>query len=445
VPARNGWAESTCKRERTAGTGPDFALCLGQCYTRLVTEGLPVATAERLHIPDVQKRSRTQRLIGLGLVLIVGLGAFYLYRKRNEPVGELYRTVPITRRDLVRVIEATGHLDARARYEVPAPFAGRLTDVLVKPGDRVKRGEPLARLDDRAGGFTVRNASASKQAATWHMAEARSALDSSTADQTRMERLAARGLASNQELATAKSAVARAHATLEAARAEQDVAESSLASARFEHTLGEIVAPIDGIVLVAPDNIGSAVTPDRALFVVGEPLELMRVDVDVGEGDIGEVRVGQETSFEVQTFPGRRFQARVERLGVEPRREAGVVTYPVRLLADNPDRVLLPGMTASVKLEVARIKQALAVREAALRFVPPGQSASAEPRTRLYRRIGPAELEAVPVQSALSDGTYTQVSPAAGQRLSEGDEIAVGMLGPDASDRGQPGISLGGK
>jgi HlyD family secretion protein len=222
------------------------------------------------------------------------------------------------------------------------------------------------------------------------------------------------------------------------------MAAGQLASAQFEHTLGAIVSPIDGVVLTAPENLGSAVTPERALFEIAEPLELMRVDVDVSEADIGDVRPGQQTTFEVQTFPGRKFSGRVERVGVESKREGSVVTYPVRLLADNRDRALLPGMTAAVALEVARATNVLAVREAALRFLPPGFE-PAESRTRLFRRVGPAQLAAVAVAAGLSDGTYTEVRAVAPSTLSERDEIAVGLLRADAAERAQPGISLGGK
>jgi HlyD family secretion protein len=204
------------------------------------------------------------------------------------------------------------------------------------------------------------------------------------------------------------------------------------------------------VVLIAPENLGSAVGPERPLFVLGDPLERVRVDVDVSEADIGLLQVGQAASFEVLTFPARTFSARVERLAVEPRRDAGVVTYGVRLLADNPDRALLPGMSATVKIEVKRVSQVLAVRDAALRFTPPSadqQTEPAAPRSRVFVRSAPGELRALPVRAGLSDGMYTEITPEAGSDLAEGTQVAVGLLAAAISgnDRGQPGISLGGK
>jgi HlyD family secretion protein len=409
-----------------------------------VTQGASGTTAEPLQIPDLHKRVRTQRVVGFGLLLLAAMSVVYLYARKTEDVVEIYRDVKLVRRDVVRVVESSGHLDARSRFEVAAPFAGHLTEILVRPGEVVQRGQPLARLDAREGVFAVRNASASQKAATWHMADAQSALDAANEDRQRVERLQARGLASEQELAVAKSATARATAALEAARAQQGVADAQLASARFTHGLGDISAPITGVILTAPENVGSAVTPERALFVIAPPLDQMRVDVDVAEADIGEVRVGQTATFEVLTFPDRVFNAKVERVAVDPRRDGGVVTYAVRLLADNPEGVLLPGMTATVRLEVARIANVLAVRDAALRFTPPGYE-PAPPRTRLFLHVGVGQLRPVSVRAGLSDGMYTAVEAAQDPPLAEGTAIAVGMVSGESLSRSQPGISLGGK
>ena len=417
--------------------------------SKTVTQGIPTSSAEPLQVPDLQRRSRMSRLFWLGALVVLAAVAAFVLLGREERVVDPYRTVPVERRDLVRVVEAGGRVDARARYEVPPPFAGRLTEILVKSGDEVKQGQALARLDARLGAFAVRNASAAQQAAGWHKTEAQGALDASKKELQRVTRLRERGLASEQELGAAQSAAARAKAALEAARAQEDVAGAQLASARFNQGLGEITAPADGVVLIAPENLGSAVGPERPLFVLGDPLELVRVDVDVSEADIGLLQVGQAASFEVLTFPSRTFSARVERLAVEPRREAGVVTYGVRLLADNPDRVLLPGMSATVKIEVKRVSKVLAVRDAALRFTPPDadELAQSPPRSRVFVHSGAGELRAVRVRAGLSDGMYTEVTPEVASDLAEGTQVAVGLLAAatSGSERRQPGISLGGK
>jgi HlyD family secretion protein len=117
----------------------------------------------------------------------------------------------------------------------------------------------------------------------------------------------------------------------------------------------------------------------------------------------------------------------------------------VRLEVKNPDRALLPGMTANVTLEVAKANEALAVREAALRFNPVDVPLDSQ-RSRVWRQRSGSELEPVEVNVGISDGAYTSVTPVAGAELAPGDSVAVGHAGSaaPASTKG-PGISLGKK
>lgn len=399
----------------------------------------------QLHIPELGKRARRLRWLVV-LLLVIGMGggaaAYFL---RTPPTREVFRSLPVTRQTIVRVVEATGHLDASARVQVSSKIAGHLAEIKVAPGDSVKRGQLLARLDDRASEIGVRSAGSTLQASVWRVAEAKAAHESALSELERVQRLATRGLASTTDVDNAKAVAARAEAQLKAAGAEKSVAEDNVAAAKFGHNLGDIVAPIDGIVLVGPENPGAPVAPERGpLFVVAAPLSKMRIDADVSEADIGDLQVGQSATFEVQAFGGRRWSARVERIGLEPTRDGAVVAYPVLLSADNPDGKLMPGMTAAVRIEVARAVDVLAVREAALRFTPE-DAEEAPVRSRVWLHRGPSQLSAVSVQPGLSDGANTQVTPMSPGDLNPGDRVAVGFLAAQSSGQGQPGVSLGAK
>lgn len=406
------------------------------------------ATSEpvHLHIPELGKRARRIRwLVAVTLLVVIG-GGLAAYFLRTSPLSESYRSVPVTRQTIVRVVEATGHLDASARVQVSAKVAGSLAEIKVAPGDTVTRGQLLARLDDRASELGVRSAGATLQASVWRVAEARTAHESTVRELERVKRLLERGLASSADVAAAEAGAARAQAQLKAAGAERSVAQDNVAAAKFGQNLGDIVAPISGIVLTGPENAGMPVSPERGpLFVVAAPLTRMRIDADVSEADIGDLRVGQDATFEVQAFPGKTWKARVERIGLEPKRDGAVVTYPVLLSAENPDGRLLPGMTAAVKVEVAQAADVLAVREAALRFTPEDETVSpARSRVWLHRGIG--DVVEVPVKTGLSDGAYTEVAPIPPAELNPGDRVAVGMLVAGQADtRPQPGVSLGAK
>jgi HlyD family secretion protein len=147
----------------------------------------------------------------------------------------------------------------------------------------------------------------------------------------------------------------------------------------------------------------------------------------------------------VQALPGRSFSATVDRIGIEPKRDGGVVQYPVTLLVDNPDGALLPGMSARVRMEVARAENALSVHEAALRFSP-SEAEPAAARSRVFVKHGGGNaLEEVGVEAGISDGVYTQVKPVADGSLQVGDDVAIGLLRPDQAATKKPNVSLGGK
>jgi hypothetical protein len=102
-------------------------------------------------------------------------------------------------------------------------------------------------------------------------------------------------------------------------------------------------------------------------------------------------------------------------------------------------------MTARVHMEVARAENALAVREAALRFTPPDAAEATESRARVWRvRSAPNELESVAVKAGISDGMFTAIEVAPGAALHASDEVAIGLLHPDQT-MSKPSVSLGGK
>lgn len=407
----------------------------------------PVADADpvQLQVPALHRRARRVRLWVLLALLLAAGGGTVAYLKRAAPETEIFRSVEVTRQTIVRSIEATGHLDANERVEVSARVPGYLSELLVSPGDTVEAGAVLARLDGRASALTVRSAGTALSASRFRLAEAQTNRASAARELERVERLLARGLASEADRAAAEAAAERARALLSAAGAEQSLARENVAAAELSQNFGQLVAPIRGVVLTAPEHSGIPVGPERGpLFVVASPLERMRIDADVSEADIGELRIGQLATFEVQAYPGRRWNARVERIGLEPKRDGAVVTYSVLLRADNSERLLLPGMTAALRVEIAQAKDVLAVREAALRFTPE-DAAPAPARSRVWLHEGVSELLEIPVTTGLTDGAYTEIRPKTPDALAPGARVAVGLVVGTGSSRAQPGVSLGNK
>jgi HlyD family secretion protein len=302
----------------------------------------------------------------------------------------------------------------------------------------------LATLDERAAELALRSAKTTVEAAAGRVAHAQAAVAGLEQKLGSVQRLRAKGLAAEQSLVELDAELDQARAVLKSARAERRLASDTVASAELGRSLSAIVAPTGGVILQAPERMGAAVSPDRGpLFVIGESLEVMRIEAFVAETEIARIEPGKYADVLVQALPGKTFSASVQRIGIEPKREAGVVSYAVTLLVENAGGALLPGMSARVRMEVARAENVLAVHDAALRFTPE-DAEPADARTRVFRRTGPSDLEEVKVKTGISDGVYTAIEALEGATIAEGDELAIGLARADAP-ASKPSLSLGGK
>jgi len=390
--------------------------------------------------PEVRRGVRRRRWVTLALFGVAAAGGAAAFVVRSRPVPTQYRTTPVERRTIVRMVEATGHIDVIRRVEVGVPEQGLLVELLVHAGESVKAGQPLARLDARAAQIALQGAKATMATAGSRVAEAQTALAAATESRERIERLAQKELASASDLAAAKSTESKAKAALATARAERSATSQGLKSAELSQTLTTLSSPIEGVVLQAPNALGPTDPPGRG-FVVGSGLEALRVDADVAESEVGQLHTGQLAHFSVPAFPGRTFDGRVERIGIDAQTSKAAVRYPVELRAENPGRALLPGMTATVTIEVDRAENVLAVREAALRFRPEG-AGDAPPRRQVWT-VTPHGLEAVSVKPGISDGAFTAVEAEPPAALPVGTKLALGLLSSEPAKSSGPGIKLG--
>jgi HlyD family secretion protein len=405
-----------------------------------------VAHNQRLVLPSrLSARSAARRtwLLVLGAVAIAA-GAITYYRWPRSAGAAVYRTAPLERRTITRVIEATGQVDVESRIEIAPSASGSVVALLTSQGASVKAGDPLATLNPNAANAAAREAAAGVGAASSRVAAAETDLEIAVERRKRVEELFNDHFVKRAEVDTARAAEERARASLQAAKAERDVTAQKLTSAKEAQKFLTVRAPVDGIVLVAPAAVGVAAGPDKGpLFVLTGSLKVMHIDASVAEADIGAVAPGQNAKFTVPAFPGLLFEGAVDRIGIEPDPDSSVVAYPVTFSVQNPELKLRPGMSADVRIFVAEARDVLSVREGALRFSPDAEGTGN--RTRLWISRDGRDAEAVDVTPGLSDGAYTQVTPKETQKLEVGEPAVVGFLRPEKIVDSKPGISLGKK
>jgi HlyD family secretion protein len=201
-----------------------------------------------------------------------------------------------------------------------------------------------------------------------------------------------------------------------------------------------IRSPVDGIVVkrsIEPGQTVAASLQAPELFVIARNLADMQVETAIDEADVGRVQVGQKASFTVDAHPGRTFEGAVRQVRKAAQVVSNVVTYTVVISADNPNLILLPGMTANVRIVTAEKDKVLKVANAALRFKPPKDEKNGDKPAagqgggkgkgagggRVFVPDDEGKPKAVPVKTGLSDGAMTEIL--AGE-VGEGTEVIVG-------------------
>jgi HlyD family secretion protein len=182
--------------------------------------------------------------------------------------------------------------------------------------------------------------------------------------------------ASQAQVASAQAALRVAEAQLRAAEAVVRQKQAALDQARadLEHT--EIRAPVNGVVVSRSIDVGQTVAASLqapTLFTIAEDLTRMQVEAAVDEADVGRLREGMEATFTVDAFPGRTFRGQIVQIRKAPQVVQNVVSYTTVVAVSNPDGILMPGMTANVRIQVDRQEEAIRIPNAALRFRPPGE------------------------------------------------------------------------
>jgi len=152
-------------------------------------------------------------------------------------------------------------------------------------------------------------------------------------------------------------------------KVDQTKAELQLETQTYNNLF--IKTPENGTVIARKVNLGQTVTSQldaTVLFEIAKDLHEMEAHIDVDEADIGLVKLGQYSSFTVDSFPRDRFEGHVKRIQYLAKIIDNVVTYAVVLDVANPDLRLRPGMTTNVEIKVAEAQQALSISNKAFRI-----------------------------------------------------------------------------
>jgi HlyD family secretion protein len=386
-------------------------------------------------------------IVGLGLLLLAGL--VWVVGFRGRQAAPKYRTAKIDVGSVAQTVTATGTLSAVTTVKVGSVVSGNVAVLHADFNKQVKKGDLLAELDPVPFQEKVDQARAALEKAKVDVRNTEIGL-------RRQKALQEQGLAPQADLDLAQ-------ANYDSAKAAVAQAEASLRQAETDLRNSKIVAPIDGVVVDREYDVGQSVAASfqaPTIFTIAQDLTKMQVSADVSESDIGMCKVGQPVRFTVDAYPEQMFRGTISQIRLNATVNQNVVTYPVIIDVPNPELALRPNMTANVSIDVAVVKDALRVPNAALRWRPEEKEAvsSSSPEERAAKSVGekgPAgamkqfdrtaggkprkagqmvytiaaggvgEPKPVEIKPGITDGRFTQVVSGG---LKEGDTVVVGLV-----------------
>ena len=317
----------------------------------------------------------------VALVVLAGLGfGAWRYQKAHAAPDFVWKTVPAENRKIMAKVTASGTLQATVTVQVGAQVSGRIQKLNADFNTTVKKGQLLAKLDPQLFQAAVEQSRANFLSAKAGVTKAQAQEKDAQLVLARTQSLFEGSLASASDLQTAETNVVVARAATEAAQASLSQSGASLNQAQVNLSYCDIFSPIDGTVISRAVDVGQTVAASMSapiLFVIAEDLHTMQVHTSVAEGDVGRLQPDMDATFTVDAFSGQTFKGKVSQIRNSATTVQNVVTYDAVIDLQNADLKLRPGMTATVTIVYAERDDALSVTNAALRFRPPPEVASA--------------------------------------------------------------------
>jgi HlyD family secretion protein len=354
-------------------------------------------------------------LIGVVVVLLLAAIVGISVTQANKGVVTVQTAKVATQDDLVSLVTASGEIKPTTYTNISAQGFGRITEILVKEGEHIKKGDKLllqdnvqASADVQAQSAAVTSMQAAVQAAdaSYKAAQAdlitqQANMEKARLDWERGQGLYKDGLIPKQDFDQRKTTYDAAAATVDSSRARVLSLKAQIEQSRAQLNQSEAVqahqkdilsktiytSPINGIVSYLPEKVGDYVVPgiqnsNGSFLMTLSDMSVVTSEVKVDETDIINIRMGQDADVTIDAIPGKVFKGHVTEIGSQATlRSSGLATtqsttstqeakdFKVVVRLDNPPDNLRPGLSSTAKIKTAEKKgvvaipiQALAVR-----------------------------------------------------------------------------------
>jgi HlyD family secretion protein len=372
---------------------------------------------------------------GIPAVLVMCiLAAVWRYRAAHPAPLVHFETTVVDRGSIAAKVTATGALSALVTVQVGSQVSGRIATLSADYGSTVKKGQTIATIEPSFFRAAVAQSQASYAAAVAGLEKSRAHVQLADRTVKRTRALKEASIMTQQDLDTAEADVTSAGAEVHSAEATIAEAKAALDQSLLNLKYTTIISPIDGTIISRNVDVGQTVAAALqapTLFTIAQDLTRMPVDTNVAEADVGKIKPLMPVTFTVDAYPLRTFAGTVRQVRDNAQTLQNVVTYDAVVDVDNGERLLKPGMTASVTFTYATRDSAMRLPNAALRFKTDG------PTLKLMGGLEPAKLRsdqhlvwklsgeranATVVSTGITDGAVTEVLTG---DLHEGDKLVV--------------------
>ena len=345
--------------------------------------------------------------IGVGAVVVIGGIVLYSVKAANKDVVAV-QTAKVAKQDsLVSLVTASGEIKPTTYTNVTAQGFGRITDIYVKEGDHIKKGDVLLQQENvqptadveaqqsaiNASEAGVQSAQATYKAAQADLIQQQANLEKAKLDDERGKGLYKDGLIPKQDFDQRETGYQAAVAAVQAAQARVQSTK-----AQFEQTQSQLnqskavlmrardvlrkttyTSPINGIVSYLPVRLGEYVVPgiqnaNGSFLMTLSDMSVVTAEVRVDETDIVNVKISQPADVTVDAIPGKIFHGKVTEIGSQAvLRSSGLTTtqtttstqeakdFKVVVTLDNPPDNLRPGLSTTAKITTAERKNVIAI------------------------------------------------------------------------------------
>ncbi|WCG82372.1 efflux RND transporter periplasmic adaptor subunit [Pectobacterium sp. A5351] len=399
----------------------------------------------------MQSRFFTRRRMTIALGLIVTAVLIHLFFNKPSPAPNAI-TAAAEIADLEQTVLADGKIEAQKQVSVGAQASGQIKSLHVKLGDKVKKGQLIAEIDDLTQQDTLRNSEAALKNVQAQRAAKLAELRNNELSWQRQQMLMKRGVGVQADYDSAKATLDATKANIDALDAQIVQAQITVNTAKVNLGYTQIRSPMDGTVVAIPVEAGQTVNAIQTTPTIAKVanLDTMTIKVKISEADVVKVKTGMPVWFSILGEPNKRYEATLSSIEPAPdsintdstttssssstttsSSSSTAIYYNGLFDVKNPDGVLRISMTAQVYILLSSVKNAIVVPATALTsrngmWYVQVMNANKKIESRLVT-IGLNDNVRTQIRSGLSVGEQVVVSPSSGDVASTHPGPPMGM------------------